>query len=683
MNMVWEDDLLASWRSLPFTLHRSQDFEPKSVDWISDAFYEKLPDHGYEIRDEQIFTAFHMNSAYIHRQKLFAEAGLGTGKTFAYLIGAILYARFIGKPAIIACGSMALVEQLMHADGDITKLSSVLDVDIDARAALDPTQYVCARKVREVEIHNPRKAGLKALVRWAKETELGARTEVPHVSDELWNLVRWEEGLACGECAVSYRCPVLRARGHYRKAMDLIVCTHSFYFQHIRLREALTEQGNLPLLPLHSAIVFDEAHRIEDDARRALGEELRRALLLETFDKLMYNGMRETFARLLGEAERSVVALFDCLEEQGPAQWQKTALRQTVEFSRCVASLREVLATVMDELAVEEGLSNYTEEEHSIGRRVIWTTLNRVEDTLYSIVEGRENGVIWLERDEDDDLSLWVAPFDVAPIMQNSVYEGELPVIFSSATLANGASFDYLKQAVGAEDAAVMQVASPYDYANQCMVYIPTWTDGALSADNDAITGDDSRTVAIQIVELLEVSKGRALVLFKDVDAMESVRKALLTLLPDSPWLLLWEGEGTTAHLLSLFTHELSSVLFGVSLWEGISVAGLALSHCIIVQLPFPMDDPIVAMKRETARSEGLDPFEATDVPDMALKLKQGAGRLIRSGTDYGVISCLDTSFRGTTYERDVLEAFPTEARIVNSVDAVADFLKRFRGLDD
>ncbi len=670
-----DDETMVSWRPLPFSLDSGEDFKGKSVQWISDVFYERLPNQGYEIREEQIFTALHMHSAYLQRHKLFAEAGLGTGKTFAYLVGAVLHARRSGRPVIIACGSDSLVGQLTHREGDIARLARALDLDIDARPALDPTQYICARKVRALSLQAPRIAGLKRLLQWAETTRLGARTEVPDVSDKLWNLVRWEEGFDCGQCNVAFHCPVLRARDHYRGAADFIVCSHAFFFRHIRTKQALKEQGHLPLLPRYSAIVFDEAHRLEDAARRALGERITLDDVVDSFDTLLHSGMRESLARLLETAKQTAADLFDCLARQNPVPLQRTAVVKTAEFIASVRSLHKELDVIMDELSIEEGLTNYLHKDYSMDRSAAWVAFERVQSVLASLLQEGDHRVIWMERGlgEDSGISIWSAPFPIGDMMRNEVYADGVPFIFSSATLANGSSFDYMKAMFGAVDAKTSLSASPYDYENQCIVYISDSSAPVSSAERFPVC------LARRIVDLLAVSNGRSLVLFRDAETMQSVREALPSLLPVPPWTLLWEGDGTTSHLLSRFTNDELSVMSGVSFWEGISVPGPALTQVIIAQLPFPPDDPVIRMKRSQMLAKGTDPFAAVDVPEMLIKLKQGAGRLIRCATDRGIISCVDASFRGQPYEKEVLAAFPFGARITNDIAEVRAFLAHKR----
>lgn len=214
---------------VPFAYSNKRDFSVKLTEWIGQVFYDILPEHGYEIREEQIYTAFQLAEAVCKSKVHFAEAGLGTGKTFAYLLTAVAYARHKGKPVLIACASTELQEQLAGRKGDIEKLSQLLCLDIDVRIAKDPRQYICDVKVNR--FHNSfceqPSSELSGLLRWAGKTERGERTEVPSVPDRVWSQVAWDEAMSCETCPARGFCKLVKARNHYRSALDLIVCDHA------------------------------------------------------------------------------------------------------------------------------------------------------------------------------------------------------------------------------------------------------------------------------------------------------------------------------------------------------------------------------------------------------------------------------------------------------------------------
>lgn len=674
---------MTTLRKLPFTLQKGESFQSKSIEWIGDVFYQILPDAGYEIREEQIFTAFRMFEAFTKRELIFAEAGLGTGKTFAYLIGALLYSRHIGKPVVISCGSNSLVDQLLHPDGDIAKLSQVLQVEIDARAALEENQYMCMRKIQALRDNPPDLPGIERLLHWSATTKYGFRFEIPEVSDELWNRVRRETPSDCGECHVKYRCPFIRAKEYYRGAADLIICSHAFYFNHIRTRDTYKEQGHLPLLPAHAAVVFDEAHQVEDTARRALGEHLVRSQLITALERLATVGVRESFFHVSEALIDQTDEFFAQLELLNPPKYVKTALHRTDEFEERIATLDRTLAHFLDEVSIEEGLTNTGQADYTLTRRHAWSYINRMESILRALRSESEENVVWLERDAAsetvDEVSLWVAPFRMDMMLQKEVYSSEIPVIYSSATLAQGKSFEYVKKHLGADQAKTSQVSSPFDYEEQCIIYVPEHLNSVKSEDPRQNRELSPYQLTEHLLQLLRISDGRALVLFQNETTMEEV-KQLLEAMPESQkWNFLWEGTGTTSHLLQQFREDVSSVLLGVSYWEGISITGSALSHCIIAELPFFGEDPLILKKREQAVQQGLEPFHAVDIPEMLIRLKQGTGRLIRSQTDYGIISCIDTRFRGTQFEQEVLQAFPADAQWIDHFEQLEEHYVRLR----
>jgi len=261
---------------LPFTYHGKHDFSAKLTEWVGQVFYDILPGYGYEIREEQVYTAFQLADAVCKGKVHFAEAGLGTGKTFAYLLTAVAYARFRGRPAIIACASTALQEQLAGPKGDIEKLSRLLNLDIDARMAKDPRQYICDVKVNQ--LHNPLFAqpskALTSVLHWAGETGRGERSEMPNVPDRVWTQVAWDEAMPCETCSARGFCKLVKARDYYRPALDLIVCDHGIFFYDLWTRDERIADGKLPLLPGYSAVIFDEGHKVILPAAMGAGRQI-------------------------------------------------------------------------------------------------------------------------------------------------------------------------------------------------------------------------------------------------------------------------------------------------------------------------------------------------------------------------------------------------------------------------
>ena len=242
--------------------------------------------------------------------------------------------------------------------------------------------------------------------------------------------------------------------------------------------------------------------------------------------------------------------------------------------------------------------------------------------------------------------------------MHRELFDRKLPVLFTSATLAHGGSFNYLRRILNLPSAGQSRVDAPFDYASQALIYLPEQA--------------PANPVA-HLLEVLAATGGRALVLVESEPELEQLRHALGG--RRLPWPVLWEGDAERAELLRRFREEGPAVLVGTSFWEGVDVPGEALSCVAVLRLPFPVSEPLVASRREDADKAGMDPFLAVDVPEMALKVKQGFGRLIRTTADRGVFALLDLSFIDSAYEEAVRSAFPEDSETVHTLAAVREFL--------
>lgn len=644
-----------SWTRLPFRYRTRNEYAAKLTEYIGDVFYERLPAAGYEVREEQIFTAFRMAQALVAGQVLLAEAGLGTGKTFAYLVPAVCHARLSGRPVVVSSASGVLQAQLANPAGDIATLSRVLDLQVDARTARDPRQLLCELKVDALRLGGVRRRGLTDLLRWAGESERGDRSEVPHVPDETWELVAWDESLQCDTCSRRGHCRLARGREHYRQAIDLIVCDHEFFFHDLWTRRARRDARVRPLLPDYSGVVFDEGHDVPDAAQRTAGYALRPADLHRTLAQSYDGSDRVGLLGAVSATHKAAQAFWGALAAAVvPADAERLHVQREGTLTGAAAALAIAVEKLQDELATEEAMHQGTDTETHL--LALQARLDYVTAGLRMLRRPAAESVAWAAP-AGDAYDLWTVPRRTDDLLQRELYSQRVPVVFSSATLASGDSFDYLKRVVGAPGALHAQVGVPFDLARQALVYVP--------ADPVEPVG--------HLVQLLHATGGRALVLVNGARELQDLRAAL----PEGrlPWRLLWEGEAERAELLRRFKQDVSSVLIGTSYWEGIDVPGAALSCVAVLRLPFPPHDPVVTARREDAAAAGLDPFAAVDVPAMAIRLKQGRGRLIRTATDRGVLALLDTSFAGTAYEGAVRGAFPEDAPETGDLDEVRAFL--------
>lgn len=647
---------------LPFTYHGKHDFPARLTEWIGQVFYDILPGCGYEIREEQVYTAFQLAEAACRGKVHFAEAGLGTGKTFAYLLTAVAYARFKGQPVIIACASTALQEQLAGPKGDIDKLSRLLGLNIDARMAKDPRQYICDVKVNQ--LHNPLFAqpnkALTRVLHWAGETGRGERSEMPNVPDRVWTQVAWDEAMSCETCSSRGFCRLVKARQHYRSAVDLIVCDHGIFFDDLWTRDEREADGKLPLLPDYSAVIFDEGHKVLLPAALRAG----RQVVQEDIDSMLSSieqvqGARTSLISIAFAMDKANSRFFKLLYRlaNGDERTDRLTVQISDELLKAADILRRALVTLHFELQNEQEL-----HIQSLSHTRMQAYEAMVERAALALERfGRNRGkdvIIWADREEQ---SFWVVPRDLSGMLNKHLFARRLPVVFSSATISTGGDFSYFARTLGVQEPSSSSVGSSFAFDKQVLVYLPhrlpkgepqSWFPKALK----------------RLASLLRLAKGRALVLTNAPSDVRRIRSGLKEY--RLPYEFLWEDSAERGYLVRRFREEVSSVLVGSGFWEGIDVPGEALSLLVIWQLPFPPQDPLIEARRHEAAEQGLDPVIAVDYPEMGLKLKQGCGRLIRTQGDRGVIAFLEPLL-GTPWEQAAMGALPAGAKVVRSLESL------------
>jgi ATP-dependent DNA helicase DinG len=649
--------LQISWTKLPFAARNQQEFSTQLTDWLGRVFYDELPARGYEVREEQIYTAFRMARALADGTTLFAEAGPGTGKTFAYLLPAVCYARFKGKPVLVASATGVLQAQLGNPDGDIQTLSRLLHLDIDARVAADPGEYVCEIKVDRMFTEQHLK-GWKAFQDWAGKTATGARTEVPEVADELWGHFGWDPSLPCDTCNRRGHCHVMAARRQYREAGDLVVCDHRLFARDLLTRADRQEGRQMPFLPAYSGVVLDEGHHLPETWQRIQGFQLSARRLKNTLELIAEYADRPGLSYALAEARRAsheflVKALAGAkrasrefvtttLAAAQPGEGKRDVSREGAVMAAAERLVRAV-AGLQDEMSTEEAMNEGHEVELTLR-----AFQGRLDDVTAALALFRsEQSVPWVEGED-----LWVVPRRPLTLFGPGRLTPGTPLIFSSATLEPG----YMARVLQLKEYDASKVGVPFDLGEQALVYQPP-------ADGDEIE---------QTLAVIRAMNGRTLVL---LNSLAEVRRYKQKLAPLAlPWTLLFEGDGDRGAMLERFRSDLSSVLFGSTFWEGVDVPGASLSCCAIPHLPFPAHDPLIRERRAQAEALGEDPTLAVDVPEMLLKLKQGAGRLIRTTQDRGVLALLDRSFLAEPWADDVLDVLPEDAERTDDLERVAGF---------
>ncbi|MGG1696582.1 ATP-dependent DNA helicase [Bacillus zhangzhouensis] len=613
---------------LPFSLSKEHNFYEELGNWIGDVFYDILPEKGFDLRDEQIFMAFQLERAFKEKSVMFAEAGVGTGKTIVYLLFAVTYARYTGKPAIIACADETLIEQLVKQEGDIYKIANHLDIQIDARLSKSHDQYLCLKKLEKTMQREDDEKSLdiyESLPSFVHESHgmqtfypYGDRKEYPELSNDEWSRIGYDSFQDCLTCDMRHRCGLNLSRDHYRKAADLIICSHDFYMEHVWTKESRKREGQLPLLPEHSSVVFDEGHLLEFAAQKALTYRVKQSTLETFLERLLQNDIREEFAELVEDALATNDEFFYLLKTN--AKEVKGSHRLEIgrvdEVKRSASELCDLLEKIGEALVFESEMYTIDQYELSVVEEYI-------EQMAYSLSLYQKNAISWLEKQELDTTFV-VMPKTVAEVLGEKVFSQKRPYIFSSATLSENQSFDYLAESLGIKDYLSMSVASPYDYDEQMQIYFHGIQQPVL----------DPEAKGQQVITQLKDNGGRSLILFPSFDELHLFRKQLEASNESLPFQVYFEGDEEISTIVQKFQADETSVLCSVHLWEGLDIPGQSLTNVVIWGLPYPPHDPVF----EAKRNESKDAYAEVDLPYMLLRLRQGIGRLIRTSQDAGSI---------------------------------------------
>ena len=640
-------------RTLPFTVSKEEGFYEKLSEWIGDVFYDILPEKGFEIRDEQVYMAFQLEKAFKEKKTIFAEAGVGTGKTIVYLLYAICYARYTNKPAIISCADETLIEQLVKEQGDIEKISESLGMDIDVRLAKSRDQYVCLNKVEEAVLYEDNEnidrlhEELPSFIRDHSSMltfdVYGDRKQYPYLTNSEWNKVGWDPLQNCFSCEKRHRCGQTISREHYRKAADLIVCSHDFFMEHVWTKESRKREGQLPLLPEYSAVVFDEGHLLEFAAQKGLTYKISETMVDDVLSVLSANDMREETLLLIDDAIHLNTEFFRLLSQsslhvEGSHRYE---IEDGSQIKQKAAELQQRIEQVLESLVFEAEL--YTIDEYSL--KISEEYLEQISYSL-TLYTGGENAVVWLEKDGLKS-SLVIMPRLVSDILSKEVFEKNIPYVFSSATLSEQGSFNYLADSLGIREYTSFSVDSPFDYEDVMAVNVSFYGRDSIGDKNAAI------------IQSIRKNMGGSLILFPSEEEMGGFRRELEQ--NELPFPVYFEGDEEISTTVKKFQENTQSVLCSYHLWEGLDVPGESLNNVVIYNLPYPPNDPVFKAKRQAAEN----PFEEVDRPYMLLRLRQGIGRLIRTSEDHGKIQLYMDKDTDRDVVQSVLDVLPVKPETI------------------
>jgi ATP-dependent DNA helicase DinG len=623
---------------------------------------EKCMPAGYEHRRSQLCMAELVEEAFRNKRHLLVEAGTGTGKTLAYLIPAIRS----GRRVVISTATKSLQEQLFTKD--VPFVQKHFAPELKVAVMKGRSNFLCRQKVDQME-GQPILKGMEELdwftqIRdWARLTETGDRTELTFLPDEaeLWSKLDARRDTCTGQKCVQFeRCFVTAM--HRRAAdADLIIVNHHLFFADLALRQ--DDFGSI--LPEYSAVIFDEAHEIEDVASDYFGRQVSN-YRFEELARDAEQTMRTTqqgkppLLRRVARLREKVHEFFDLLARQeGRSAFEPPARAAFLEeHSSAYVGLVAALKALESEIAV---LPSKPEELLVIARRA--SELRN--ETTFLFESNEKNYVYWLER-RGKGVFVVATPIDVSAILREQLFDAFDTIIMTSATLAVSGRFDFLKQRLGMQVAQETVLPHEFDYGRQALLYIPA---GLPDVRNPAFV----QKAADEVSRLLKLTQGRAFCLFTSYSQMNQIFELVRS---QVRFPMLLQGTAPRMALLERFRNTPGAVLFATSsFWQGVDVPGEQLSCVIIDRLPFAVPtDPIVAARVRMLTEDGRNAFAEYQIPEAVLALKQGFGRLIRTRTDRGVLAILDNRIQRMQYGKIFIESLP-EYSLTRDIAEVQRFM--------
>jgi ATP-dependent DNA helicase DinG len=622
---------------------------------------------GYEHRPQQLSMASAVESAMSTQRHLLAEAGTGVGKSFAYLVPAILHARQSGERIVISTHTIALQEQLVEKD--IPFLQSALPFSFNAELVKGRSNYLGLRRLRRAQERyaayldiGTEKVELSEIAAWADGTKDGSLSDIPrHPSSAIWEEVRSDSD----DCMKKYcphfgECFYQRARRTAREA-SLLIVNHALLFSDLALK-ALGSS----ILPDYQHVVFDEGHTIESVASDHLGITVANTqlgfMLARLYSERNDRGILKTRATepvipLVRELRATITQHCHALIE-----W-RSACDLFTERLHEPPPYDDVISPRLIDLA-DEMETRQQEVDNSESRLELEAQVNRCRQLAQQVKawhsQESSDYVYWLDVSfgRQERLTMNARPIDVGQALRDSLYSKMKSAVITSATLTSGAGndFTYLQNRIGLKECDQVALGSPFDFKRQLTVYVekdmppPSEVDAHFKGSCDAI-----RKYTLQ-------SGGNAFVLFTSYKMMIRAAEILEEFFKENGMMLLVQGRGLgRTRMLRKFKDTDGSVLFGTdTFWAGVDVPGKALSNVMITKLPFSVPkNPVVEARMQRIEENGGNPFMDYQVPEAVLKFRQGIGRLIRTQDDRGIVVILDSRVVSKFYGKRFLRALP------------------------
>ncbi len=623
----------------------------------------------YEFRPQQLEMAQAVLDTLIDRHPLVVEAATGTGKTIAYLVPAILS----GRRVVISTGTKALQEQLFTKD--LPLLQQCLNREFEAVLLKGRRNYLCKYRFRQMQQKKNFRSAEDVklwpdIQRFAARTDTGDRAEIEGMPDHY---PTWQElsvgSEAClgSDCTFWDECYVQKARRRAQDA-DIIVVNHHLFFADLALKSG----GYGEVLPEYDAVVFDEAHHIEQVATEYFGVQISnfrfrdltgdvdRALETEEIDSDQQRNVEEAASTV----ERLAGKLFDELQKHTPQGRQGLDDVLGDADADELERKRRLVDETLEDFAAAIRSASLGDVGHRLAERC-----RELSSELQMVLACDDADFAYIAERRDSGVFLQAAPIDLASELRSKLLNTHDAMVFTSATLATGEDFSFFKRRLGLNypdgediDCTELLLAPVFDYDEQCLLYVPR----KLPPPSD---DDFCKNVALIVEYLVDITEGSAFVLFTSYSNMNDVHDRLVDEL-DYPVLL--QGERSKRELLETFRTTEDAVLFATaSFWEGVDVEGDALSLVIIDKLPFANpSDPLTRARLNLVENQGGNSFVDVSLPTAAISLRQGFGRLIRSKSDRGVVAVLDSRIAHKRYGSYFLKSLP-DAPVVWTAPAV------------